>query len=82
METPRQPLLVAANMAVWSGTGAAGCYHLPSSCLQRWPWCLLLALLGVKGLNLPVMVARSRLSSPLKVLLTSDCFPHRQREAC
>lgn len=35
-----------------------------------------------EGLYLPVTVARSRLSSPLKVLLTSDCFPHRQREAC
>lgn len=54
----------------------------PSSCLHSQPWCLPLVPLGVKGLYLPITVSRAHLSSLTEVLLTSDCFPHRQREAC
>lgn len=37
-----------------------------STCLHSWPWRLLLVPLGVKGLYLPVTVARPCLSFPLR----------------
>lgn len=83
METSRQPLLLTANVAVPEPSRDSQLLSPASSCLSaQLAVVLAFGAFWCEGLVPASHGGQTPPSSPLKVLLTWDCFPHRQREAC